>query len=179
MSKAKSNLTLNTDPKKIVSQYWLKSELLIFCRKVGLSTAGGKIDLTKRIENFLLTGEINLTKVSSKANKSKMPDHFSKDTIITEGFRCSQSLRAFFEKEIGDSFHFNEIMREFISKKRGLTLGDAIQAYQKSISNPSPRKIAPQFEYNQHIRDFFKENPRATLKEAIRAWKKNKALRRR
>lgn len=36
--------------------YYLKEELVAFCRENGLSSTGGKQDITKRIEHFLKTG---------------------------------------------------------------------------------------------------------------------------
>lgn len=174
MSINRPNLNLKLHSKEFVRHYWLKDELLDFCRKVGLSTQGGKIDLSNRIELFLSTGERQTPKNIHRNTKAKMPDSFSRATIITDGFRCTQALRLFFETEIGPSFHFNGIMREFIANKIGSSLGDAIKAYLESVSNPLPKKIAPQFEYNQHIRDFFEKNPNGSLNEAIQAWKKKR-----
>jgi hypothetical protein len=37
--------------------YYLKEELITFCRNEGLSTSGGKIELIDRIAHFLDTGE--------------------------------------------------------------------------------------------------------------------------
>ena len=50
-------LDCNLDSKTFKEYYYLKEELVDFCRQNGLQTTGGKIDLTQRIAHFLDTGE--------------------------------------------------------------------------------------------------------------------------
>jgi hypothetical protein len=160
---------------EFLRHYWLKSELVGFCRSVGLSSAGGKIEITQRIEVFLASGERMAPPSRATVGQSaKMTDYFTLSTVIVPGFRCSQGLRAFFEREIGHSFHFNGVMREFITNRIGCTLGEAIQAYLESKASPLKTEIAPQFEYNRHIREYFELHPGASRKEAIAAWKKKR-----
>ena len=45
------------DSKTFREYYYLKEELIDFCRKNNLQTTGGKIELTDRISKFLDTGE--------------------------------------------------------------------------------------------------------------------------
>ena len=45
------------DSKTFKEYYYLKEELIDFCRKNNLQTTGGKIELTDRISKFLDTGE--------------------------------------------------------------------------------------------------------------------------
>jgi len=108
-----------------------------------------------------------------------MPDLFTRQTVIGPGWRCSQSLRAFFEREVGPQFHFNGVMRDFIKRDgAGKTLQDAIDVWRQEKRKPHVEtEIAPQFEYNRHIREFFKENPGKTLQDAIAAWNEKKAKR--
>ena len=64
-----------------------------------------------------------------------MPTTFTPETVIGEGWRCSQALRAFFELEIGPRFHFNQVMRDFIKHGSGKTLADAISAWQADVGD--------------------------------------------
>jgi hypothetical protein len=168
--KLSSNISLN-DFKK---SYWLKSELQQLCRTLGLSTSGSKIDLSKSIEFFLETGKIADKNKSSQIKIEKMPTNLTSKTKITQGFKLNQNLRDFFISKLGDKFHFNECMREFINKKIGHTLEEAIIAWKKDQLNPPEKKIKPQFEYNAHIQSFFRKNPNSSLGEAISTWKKSK-----
>lgn len=52
------NLDENLDNKTFRSFYFLKEELVDFCRKNGLPTSGGKVEITERIAHFHDTGEI-------------------------------------------------------------------------------------------------------------------------
>ena len=51
---------LNTqlDSKTFKEFYYLKEELVNFCRENNLPTSGGKIELTERIAYFLDTGKV-------------------------------------------------------------------------------------------------------------------------
>ncbi len=170
------NLTTSILVEDFNDFYWLKEELLDFCRREGLSGSGAKIDISKRIGHFLRTGE----KLSPKRRKKRgaMPENFTRETIIGSGWRCSQGIRNFFEAEIGSSFHFNQTMRDFIKNEEGETLQDAIEAWHEEKRAPKIRtEIEPQFEYMRHMRDYFDKNPQGTRKEALKAWNEKKARR--
>jgi len=158
--------------------YWLKSELTAFCQRYGLPATGSKAALAERIVVFLATGEMRRPRIERRA-RAKMPDRFSRDSVIGPNWRCSQELRAFFVAEVGPQFHFNAVMRDFIKRDGvGKTLQAAIDAWQQEKRKPrAETEIAPQFEYNRHVREFFKENPGQGLQDAIAAWNEKKAKR--
>ncbi len=98
-----------------------------------------------------------------------MPSAFSTETIIGPGWRCTQSLRHFFEAHCGRDFRFNEALRDFIAAGSGRPLAEAIAVYAASRKS-GPRPIAPQFEYNRHMRDYRAAHPGSTHAEAVAAW---------
>jgi len=159
--------------------YWLKAELVEFCRQQGLPTSGSKREVSERIAHFLKTGEILLaSRRSSSRSGGAMPETFTRETVIGSSWRCSQALRAFFEAELGPSFHFNQVMRDFIKDGAGRTLQEAIEAWEEEKRCPKPKgEIAPQFEYMWHMRAYFEENPDGTREDALRAWHEKKARR--
>jgi len=151
--------------------YWLKEELSAFCRSCGLSTVGSKQALTERVANYLETGDkFGPTPAVRRSSKGQMPATFTRATVIGAGWRCSQSLRAFFEQEIGRSFHFDATLRDVIHHGQGKTLQEAILAWEAAQRSPLETEIAPQFEYNRHIREYLKANPGVGLRAAIRVW---------
>ena len=163
---------------QFMTYYWLKADLIVFCRENGLPTTGSKGQLTERIKIYLHTGQIVKPKRSSRARVAKkMPTTFTLETLIGDNWRCSQELRAFFEAEIGPTFHFNKFMRDFIRRDGcGQSLQTAIDGWQLEKQKPKgTSQIEPQFEYNRHMRDYFLQNKGATREEAIRAWKEKKA----
>lgn len=171
---ARPALTISLPAADFRSFYWLKDELLAFCRAHQLSTQGGKQVLAEGIATFLETGARG-SAAAQVRRPSLMPATFTRETIIEANWRCSQSLRAFFQVEIGSHFHFDQVMRDFIQNGAGKSLQEAINAWQQ----PRPTTtIAPQFEYNRYVRAFFAAKPNATREEAIRAWNTEKALRR-
>ena len=85
--------------------YWLKEELVLFCRRHHLSTVGLKRELQARIVNHL-SGNITSPNASPRSRTGTMPAQFTLDTVIGEGWRCGPSLGAFFKQTLGTGFHF-------------------------------------------------------------------------
>jgi len=172
-------LTTSTSLADFRARYWLKSDLVGFCRKQRISPAGGKLDIAERIECFLQTGKVvRGRKVRRLIAARPMPVHFTRETIVGKGWRCTTALRSFFEREIGPSFHFNAAMRDFIHGGVGKPLSRGIAVWEKAQRKPKgSTTIGPQFEFNRHMRAYFRENPGRSHTDAIAAWKKEKAMR--
>ncbi len=175
----KPKLNKHISPDDFISHYWLKQELLDFCRKHKIPQHGSKQELTERIRQFLITGTIKKVRKAPQMPSGLDLNNLTKDTRITHDMKLGTHLRAFFIKEIGPQFHFNKTIRHFIKHQQGKTLGDAIAAWHQAEKMPKkPGAIEPQFEYNRHIRDYFKKHPKAKLRDAILEWKKNKKMKR-
>lgn len=86
-------LDKNLDGKTFREFYYLKEELVDFCRKYGLPTSGGKLEITQRIAHFLDTGEVIATKKVQK--RSQIIGNITTDTEIEPNFVCSEKHRAF------------------------------------------------------------------------------------
>ena len=98
-------LDKNLDGKTFREFYYLKEELVDFCRRYGLPTSGGKLEITERIAHFLDTGEVVAAKKVQK--KSQIIGNITTDTEIEPNFVCSENHRAFFKEHIGNGFSFN------------------------------------------------------------------------
>ncbi|MCR4641736.1 MAG: SAP domain-containing protein [Lachnospiraceae bacterium] len=68
------------DGKTFRNYYYLKEELVDFCRKHDLPTAGGKTELTDRIACFLDTGKV--LKPAPKVRKAADVGEITEDTVI-------------------------------------------------------------------------------------------------
>ena len=156
--------------------YWLKEELVEFCRKNGLPTSGGKLEITERIAHFLDTGEV-LFRANTK-RKTIAPTKITENSLIEPNFVCSEKHRAFFKEHIGNSFSFNVAFQKWLKSNTGKTYKEAIVAYYQILEEKKKgkTKIDKQFEYNTYIRDFFADNKGKTLEEAIKCWKYKKGL---
>lgn len=169
-------LYIKLDGQTFRSFYYLKEELVAFCREYNIPTTGGKIELTDRIAHFLDTGEI--LEVSSTKKKNIIAGTITEDTIIEENIVCSEKHRAFFVERIGKNFSFNVLFQKWLKSNAGRTYGEAIKAYYEIIEEKKKgkSKIDKQFEYNTYIRDFFEDNKDRSLREAIICWKYKKSL---
>ena len=88
-------LDKNIDSKTFKEYYYLKEELIDFCRKNDLQITGGKLELIERITNFLDTGKKTYKVHTIK--KPKIDGDILLDTIIEENFVCSERHRAFYK----------------------------------------------------------------------------------
>lgn len=169
-------LDVTLDVNTFRDYYYLKEELVDFCRKNNLPTSGGKLDITERIACFLDTGKV--LKSVSKSKKVIDVGEISEDTIIESGFVCSEKHRAFFKEKVGKSFSFNVLFQRWLKENAGKTYKDAIEAYYQLLEEKKSgrTKIDKQFEYNTYIRDFFEDNKGKSLEDAINCWNYKKSL---
>ena len=121
------DLTTEIDSKTFRSFYYLKEELVAFCRENSLPVSGGKIELTDRIACFLDTGKI--VETSAKRKTTTNISKITEDTVIEPDIVCSEKHRAFFKEKIGKSFSFNVLFQKWLKGNAGKTYGDAIKAY--------------------------------------------------
>ena len=167
------NTNLNSDTFR--SYYYLKEELVEFCRNNGIPTSGGKLELTDRIAYFLDMGNV---KTVNKSNRATVDiGNLTEDTIIESNIVCSEKHRAFFRERIGKSFSFNVQFQKWLKSNAGKTYGDAIEVYHLILEEKKKGKttIDKQFEYNTYIRDFFENNQGKSLDDAIKCWKYKKS----
>jgi SAP domain-containing new25/Domain of unknown function (DUF6434) len=161
---------------EFVRWYWLKAELVEFCRSAKLPTVGVKLELASRVAAYLSGAAV--TKPAIVRRTGAMPQRFALATKIGEGWRCNPALGAFLREQCGPAFRFNKAMRDFIHTQHGQPLASAVQCYHESMSPDAPkREIAPQLEYNRHTREFYKQNPGATAAEVRAAWWVRRGLR--
>lgn len=166
-----------------IDYYWLKQELIDFCRLHGLKATGGKQAITRRIAHWLQTGGPPRESSAPKGlgERATTPLLLALDAPITTAYASSQAVRAFFTAQIGPHFRFSVGLMRFCRENPDKTFGEAVAYWQKEHERKGDpayqSEIAPQFEYNQYIRDFKQNNPGASLKEAIRAWQKKRSQR--
>ena len=169
-------LSRKLDGQTFQSYYYLKKELVDFCRKNGLPVSGGKIELTERIASFLDTGKIS--KAPAKKKPTVSVSLITEDTLIEQNIVCSEKHRAFFKEKIGKTFSFNVLFQKWLKENAGKTYADAIKAYFQILEEKKKGKtdIDRQFEYNTYIRAFFEDNHGKSLEETIICWKYKKSL---
>lgn len=156
--------------------YYLKEELVEFCRREYLQTTGGKIELTDRIAHYLETGERIYVKKESIRNYEV--GFLTLDSYIEPNFVCSQTHREFFKNVIGNKFSFNVLFQNWLKENSGKTYRDAVAAYHQIQEDKKYNRteISKQFEYNTYIRDFFDDNPGRSLNHAIACWKYKRGI---
>lgn len=159
--------------------YWLKEELVQFCRREGIKRSGGKMEIANRIEYYLRTGmEQFETSKHKKKPKSKFDwknANLVTETIITDNYKNTENVRAFLKDRIGPQFKFSVRLMNWIKTNEGKTLQDVIDQWyilkKENKERSLPKSIAPQFEYNTYLRDFLADNPDRSRQDGIELWK--------
>ena len=171
------DLDRTLSPETFLEYYWLKEELVSFCKSSGLPASGSKEELTKRIAEFLGTGRVSAGNPSARKRAPRPAAPLTRESIIEENFVCSEVHRAFFKAEIGRGFSFNAAFQKWLKQNAGRTYAEAIEAYRAILEEKKSGRtqIDRQFEYNTYIRAFFDDNKGRTLDEAIRCWKYKKS----
>ncbi|MFD1412470.1 DUF6434 domain-containing protein [Oceanobacillus jeddahense] len=158
------------------NHYYLKEELITFCKQENMQSTGSKEELTNRIAHYLETGEKLRTKRSSKQRNNI--DKIDLESNIEANFVCTEAHRTFYRENIGKSFSFNVKFQQWLKQNTGKTYQDSITAYYQILEDKKKNKtkIDKQFEYNTYIRDFFQDNKDQSLKAAITCWKYKKSI---
>jgi hypothetical protein len=163
--------------------YWLKDELMAFCREQGISRSGPKLEISRRLEEYLATGRVGDKPGEKKAaGKARSPARPRLDAPIGTGYTSSEANGAFFKAVIGPQFRFTTRLMKFCRENPDKTWGDAVREWQaeRKEKKTDDRRlpIAPQFQYNCYIRDFFTVHPDQTFAEVVKAWNDHKKQRR-
>jgi len=176
-------LNTHISPKDFREFYWLKKELMAFCKQEGLRTSGSKTEITERIIHFLETGKKETYVSTSKPSSTFdwQQEALSLETVITDNYKNTENVRNFFEQELGKGFKFNVKFMNWMKSHVGKTLQEATEAWKKikmeDKTSKRPKEIAPQFEYNRYLRDFLADNPQLTREVGIELWKIKRSLR--
>lgn len=174
--KERPELDKSMDSKTFRAYYWLKEELVQFCKRYSLPTSGSKAEISDRIACYLDTGMI--VPVAAKRKSGIKIPRITEETEIESGLVCSEVHRAFFKEHIGPAFTFNVPFQKWLKANAGKTYKDAVDAYFQIIADKKRVKseIDRQFEYNTYIRDFFADNKGMSLEDAIKCWNYKKRL---
>jgi hypothetical protein len=164
--------------------YWLKQELVDYCKQCQLSYIGAKFDILERIAFALDNGDSKSKKITS-SSKPTSKFNWSKSiltpaTIITDSYTNGPNTRKFFKEHCGEKFHFSIPFMAYMKNNCGKTLKDAIAEWHrlhKESNKKNFKSTIPEGnQYNKYIRDFFADNPHLTMKEARHFWKLKRSL---
>jgi hypothetical protein len=164
--------------------YWLKQELVDYCKLTNLSYTGSKFDILERIADAI-DGVITTTSKKSLSSKKTSKFVWSKaalslETIITDSYTNGQNTRKFFIQHCGDKFHFSIPFMNFMKNNCGKTLKDAVDEWQRLENQRKDKDFKSEIpegnQYNKYIRDFFSDNPTMTIEQARHYWKLKRSL---
>lgn len=163
-----------TSSSELLRWYWLKVELVELARQRGVSTSGGKADLTARLAASL-DGTPPPPATRRTQSGRQLTGQLELDTTIPRGQRCSQHLREFLAQHVGPGFRFDEHMRAFVADGEGRTLREAVQHWNDTRKLP-PGEIAPQFELNRFLRAWREEHRGGSREDALEAWRQHRSM---
>jgi hypothetical protein len=162
--------------------YWLKAELVEFCKKTGINYSGSKFEILDRIALSLDAEKVVLgekrVKPTSKFDWSK--EALTLETLITDSYRNGPNTRNFFKEYCGIRFSFNIPFMAWMKHNVGKNLRHAVEEWERlnaQSKDKNTQSVIPEGnQYNQYMRDFFSDNPTKTIKEARHFWQLKRAL---
>jgi len=174
---------MEIDVKDLHDYYWVKDELVAFCKRYGLPTGGRKLEILDRIEIFLKTGRVVQPKPAPLGAKREggttgqqlKAEPLTLDTTVVE-FKSDSRTREFFKSVIGPEFHFTAHLNDYMRGRSDLTYGDLVKEWLAERERRKDKTYKPNImkscEYNQFIRDFYADetNKGKPLREAVNAW---------
>lgn len=175
MSAHRPSLEASLTGTELLRWYWLKSELTLIARRLGVSAGGSKKELTARVVAALDSTALPDRQPRRLPSGGQLTGPLSVDTVLPPGQRSSQVLRGFFLEHIGPGFRFDSVMRSFIGAGTGATLGAAVQHWHRTRARMA-HEIAPQFEFNRFLRAWHSEHSGASHGDALEAWRLHRAL---
>lgn len=165
--------------------YWLKTEVMNHARMLGISTSGGKFEITDRIADFL-DGKPGSGPKPGKPGVTPKGVAFdwhgallSSATLITANYRNTQNVRRYFISKIGRQFSFNIAFMGWMKANAGKTLGDAAEEW-KRVHALTKSGVKPQIpfhnQFNAYTRAFLEDNPGRSLEDVRHFWKLKRNL---
>ena len=137
--------------------YWLKEELVTYCREMGIKTTGGKLEIAERIINYQNNGKViqveekSIQKPTSKFDWKN--EQLTLDTVITDNYKNNSNVRKFFIEQVGKQFSFSIDLMQWMKKNVGKTLKDAVTEWkrlQELKKDPNYQSVIPSHnQYNQ------------------------------
>lgn len=155
--------------------YWLRSELVDFCRDHGLGTSGRKPELANRIAHFLNTGQIQRsTPASPTSTVDWRKAELTLETEITDSYSNTQNMRSFMRLNAADHFKFSNEFMDWMRSNQGKTLADAVAFWldldDRKRNGGYREKPLPQNQFNQFTRALSEAVPGISAKEVRRLW---------
>ena len=104
----KTTLNRKTSLSDFKAYYWLKNDLIVFCRENLIPSSGSEIEISNRIKQFLQTGKIiNPKKAKTTSKFDWKNENITNNTLITDNYQNTENVRNFFIQCIGSHFKFN------------------------------------------------------------------------
>jgi hypothetical protein len=160
-----------------IAYYWMKADLMVFARKLGLRTHGYKPELTTRIERRLRALPARPETAPSASKGPRDSDQALRRDTPVRNYRSDDKTRTFFERQIGPEFHFTYHLNQYRLARKKLTYGDLVDEWlaerdrRRRADYQAP--IATHGKWNRFVRDFFadKANRGKSLSDAAAAWR--------
>lgn len=158
--------------------YWLKAELIAYCKKLGIPYSGNKAALIERIATVLETGDVRNAPLSRarqiQSDVNWTTATLSLDTIITDSYKNNRNMRTFMQTHADPKFKFYIDFMQWMKDNIGKTLRDAVEAHHAFMlrrQDPHFKSTIPASnQYNRYLRDFFADNPQRSIAEARACW---------
>lgn len=168
------NLSKNLSETDFTQNYWLKEELIHFCKEIGLKSSGSKEVISNTILEYLKTGVIKSAVSVPRKSILNTPSVLELESLIPQNYTNDETHREFFRNQIGLHFKFNVQFMNWMKENRGKKrYSDAVIEWNRLLNEKNDGiqyEIGTQFKYNAYTRAFFADNPGKSKSDCIKCW---------
>jgi Domain of unknown function (DUF6434)/SAP domain-containing new25 len=171
--------------KELKRWYWLKEELVNYCKVAKLNYEGAKFDILNRIADKL-DGRVAKHATTLKNSKTAIDlfdwskEPLTLKTKITDSYRNGPHVRKFFIEHCGVGFHFSIPFMQWMKENVGKNLKTSVKEWNRlqviKKNKGFKSSIPAGNQYNQYLRDFFRDNPDKKITDARLCWKMKRQL---
>ncbi|MEQ8273319.1 MAG: DUF6434 domain-containing protein [Deltaproteobacteria bacterium] len=174
MNEARPELSARLSEAELLRWYWTMAELQPFARSLGVSASGPKAALTARIAARLGGRPAPAPEPNARPRSAITSPTLASPILARQ--RSTQTLRRFFEEQIGAAFKFDGHMRAFLrDPPPGATLSDAVEHWHATRGTELPAQ-SESLEFNRFTKAWHAAHPGGTAAQARAAWERHRAL---
>lgn len=166
-----------TDAEDFDNWYWMKEELVAFCKASGIPYSGSKNELRQRIMDQMNGVEITVKTVKKpQSHFDWARETITLETILTDSVTFGTNFRGFLKKHITGFVCSAEFM-DWVKKNAGKTVEDAITKYPEIMADKKKGIMIDKSDHNvlnAYVDAFMKANPQHSGKDAMKCWLKKK-----
>ena len=158
---------------EFAEKYYYKNDLVLLCKKMGLSHSGTKYELQERIIEYIKSGRKD-TCTTTIGNRAPCPEELTLTMgFIENGLKFDQKLRAYISKQTGQkkitfTKHMGHAVRRARREEIDITIKELIDIYNTPKSSLEELPEDKTYQWNNFVKDFSQSDESSRYNEKLK-----------